>query len=177
MLYANFVIPVVFIIVCIMAAPLMVQWYIRRITSKRHLCAIISPGQPLQFKMLKVVGDDFVKDGADEWTLKPDLMKPVSYPLVWPRGLDAFRRDVWCSLVMRGRGDPLDWSNPPAGALSSKELPVVLDPHWLISLIKGVGEEGAGRGLGKMERMMIFLGAGMSAVCMVLIFVVMTKVG
>lgn len=176
MLYANFVIPVVFLIVCFMSFPLMIQWYVRKKSSGRHLCAIIEKGRPLQFKMLKVVGDDFVKDGDDEWMLQGSLMKPVSFPISWPKVLGSFQRDVWCSLVMRGRSDPLDWEDSPAGALSSKELPVVLDPHWLINLVKGVGEEG-GRGLGKLERMMIFLSAGISAVCMLLLFVLMTRGG
>lgn len=176
MLYANAVIPIVLLIVCFMAFPLLVQWYVRRTSSGKHLCAILSKGQPLQFKMLKVVDDDFVKDGADQWTLKDNLMKPVSYPISWPRILDGFRRDVWCSLVMRGRSDPLDWENPPAGALSSKELPVILDPHWLINLVRGVGE-GGGRGLGRLERMMIFLAVGLSGICMILLFVVLFRTG
>ena len=101
-------------------------------------------------------------------------MKLVRYPIGWPSILGAFQQVVTCSLVMRGRSDPLDWENPPAGALSSKELPVVLDPHWLINLVRGVGEEGK---VGRGEKMLGMISAGASIIALLGVFYLISKLG
>lgn len=174
MVNVNVILPIFLLIIIFMSLPLMFQFYVVSKVRGRHLCTIIEKGKPMSFKLLKIIKDDFVRDGEDEWMLKQDLMKPVTYPMMWPKVLSSFQQTVWCSLVMRGRSDPLDWENPPAGALSSKELPVVLDPHWLINLVKGVGEEGKS---GKGERMLMYLAVGVSVLCLVILFYVISRLG
>jgi len=170
----NLVLPLVLLVVMLMSFPLLIQFYVRKKTKGRHLCAILEKDKPLNFKLLKIVKDDFVVDGADEWILKTQLMKLVRYPIGWPTMLGSFQQIVTCSLLMRGRSDPLDWENPPTGALSSKEIPVVLDPHWLINLVKGVGEEGrTSRG----DKMLMYMSVGISGVVMVMMFYVISKIG
>jgi len=171
---ANVMMPVVLLILVFMSFPLVLQFAIRGKIKGRHLCCIIEKGRPLSIKLLKIYKDDFIKDGSDEWVLKNDLMKLVDYPIGWPRILSSFQQTVWCSLVMRGRSDPLNWQNPPAGALSSKELPAVLDPQWLINLVKGVGEEGK---VGKGERMLMYIAVGASVVAVVMMFYVISRLG
>jgi len=170
----NLILPVFLLIIIFMAFPLLLQFGLRAKTRGKHLCTIIERGKPLSIKLLKVYKDDFVKDKDDEWVLKTGLMKPVDYPIGWPRVLSGFQQRVWCSLVMRGRSDPLDWEDPPTGALSSKELPVVLDPQWMINLVKGVGEEGK---TGKGERMLAMIAAGASIIALLGLFYVITKLG
>jgi len=170
----NVIIPIILLVIFFMSFPLLLQFYVRSRVRDRHLCTIIEKGKPLSIKLLKVYKDDFVRDKDDEWMLKTNLMKPVDYPIGWPKILAGFQQGVWCSLVMRGRSDPLDWENPPAGALSSKELPVVLDPHWLINLVKGVGEEGR---VSKGEKILAMVAAGASVVALLAVFYVISKLG
>lgn len=174
MVNVNVILPIFLLLVFMLAFPLLLQFSIRLKTEGRHLCAIIEKDKPLHFKLLKISRDDFVRDKDDEWLLKTNLMKLTWYPLMWPTILGMFQQRVSCSLLMRGRSDPLDWENPPAGALSSKELPVILDPHWLVNLVKGVGETG---GASKGERMMIFLAAGASVLSLLAVLYLISKVG
>lgn len=174
MVNVNVILPIFLLLFVFMCFPLFLQLFIRRKTKGRHLCAILEKDKPLDFKLLKIHKDDFVRDKSDEWLLKTDLMKLVRYPIMWPATLSGFQQIVTCSLVMRGRSDPLDWENPPAGALSSKELPVVLDPHWLINLVKGVGEEGK---VSRGERMLLFLAVGAGVISLIMIFFVIFKLG
>lgn len=165
---------IIFLVVMLMALPLLIQFNIRGKTKNSHLCVIVEKGKPLSIKLLKFSGDDFVKDGEDGWMLKTNLMKPVAYPIGFPKMLSGFQQAVWCSLVMRGRSDPLDWENPPAGALSSKELPAILDPHWLVSLVKGVGEESK---TGKYDKPLVMIAAGASVIALLMVFYVISKLG
>ena len=174
MVDVNVVIPVFLLVLFMMSFPLVLQFFVKSKTKGRHLCAIIEKGRPLTIKLLRIIKDDFVKDKDDEWLLEPKKMKPIDYPIGWPKILAGFQVGVWMSLLMRGRADPLDWENPPAGAMSSKELPVVLDPHWLINLVKGVGEEGKSS---KGDKMLLYLAAGAGALNMLLIFYIISKLG
>jgi hypothetical protein len=171
---ANAVILLIFVVVLIMAFPTALTFVINSRVRGKHLCFIVEKGRPLTAKLLKIVRDDFVQDGKDHWILDPELMKPVDYPLMWPKVLAGFQKGVWSSLVMRGRVDPLDWEKPTIGALSSKELPAILDPHWLVALVRGVGEEGKPA---KSERMLLYLAAGGAVISLVMIFYLITKVG
>lgn len=170
----NVILPVFMLLIFAMAFPLLLQFYVKSRTKDRHLCAIIEKGKPLTIKLLKISRDDFVRDKGDEWFLKTNLMKPIDYPIGWPKILSSFQQSVWCSLLMRGRSDPLDWENPPAGALSSKELPVVLDPHWLVNLVKGVGE---GVGPSKGEKILAMIAAGASVIALLAVFYLISRVG
>jgi len=174
MVNVNLIVPIFLLLIFLLSGPLLLQFVVKAKTTGRHLTVILEKGRPLSIKLLKIVNDDFVVDGADEWTLKTNLMKPVDYPIGWPKILSTFKVGVWCSLVMRGRGDPLDWEDPSVGALSSKELPVVLDPHWLINLVKGVGEEGK---VNKGEKMLTYVAAGASVIALLAIFYLITKLG
>jgi len=171
---SNAVILLIFVIICIMAFPLAIQFMINSRVRGKHLCFIVEKGRPLKAKLLKIIRDDFVQDSKDHWILDPELMKPVDYPLMWPKILAGFQKGVWASLVMRGRVDPLNWENPPIGALSSKELPAILDPHWLVSLVKGVEEGGKPA---KGERMLLYIAAGGVAICLIMLFYVISKIG
>lgn len=170
----NGILQLVFIVIVIMSFPLALQWWINSRVRGKHLCFIVEKGRPLSIKLLKIIKDDFVKEGKDHWILDNELMKPVDYPIQFPKVLAGFQKGVWASLVMRGRASPLDWENPPAGALSSKEVPAILDPHWLIALVRGVGEEGKPA---KSERMLLYLAVGASVICLVMLFYVISKIG
>lgn len=171
---AGAVLQLVVLVIIVMSFPLALQFFVNSKVRGKHLCFIVEKGRPLTIKLLKIVRDDFVADGKDEWTLNPKLQKPVDYPIMWPKMLSGFQKGVWASLVMRGRASPLNWENPPIGALSSKEIPAILDPHWLVSLVRGVGEEGKPA---KGERTLLYLAVGASVVSLVMIFYVITRLG
>ena len=174
MVNINIILPIFMLIISFMCFPLLIQFAIKKRLRGKHLCAIIEKGRPLTIKLLKITKDDFVKDKDDEWVLKPNLMKPVDYPIGWPSILQGFQQTVWCSLLMRGRADPLDWENPPVGALSSKELPVILDPHWMINFVKGAGE---GPTQDKNTRMFLLITVAGVILNMLLVFYAIYKMG
>src|SRR3972149_8140530 len=111
MVSVNVVLPVILLIISIMALPLLLQFYVKSRTKGNHLCAIIEKGRPLTIKLLKITSDDFVRDKEDQWLLKTSLMKPVDYPIGWPKELASFRVPVWGSCRRRGRGNPLAWGS------------------------------------------------------------------
>ena len=170
----NGILQLVFIVVLVMSFPLFLQFWINSRVKGRHLCFIVEKGRPLSVRLLKIVKDDFVKDGKDWWIMDPDKWKPIDYPIMFPKLLASFQKGVWSSLVMRGRHEPLDWENPPAGILSSKELPAILDPHWLVNLVQGMREEGKPA---RNERLLLYIAAGGVAICLVMLFYVITKIG
>lgn len=180
MIPLNWVVVFVIVFTCIMFFPLILQFTIRQKCSGKLLCAITGKEKPLDFKLLKTETKEgkgeFVRDGKDQWVINPDQVKLVKYPIMWPRILGMFQQIVGCSLYARGRADPLDWKNPVAGALSSKELPAILDPHWLVALVRGV-EEGVGGKSDKNIKMYSLLAVAASIMCLLLLFVVMVKVG
>ena len=108
MLSVNQILPVIILIILIMAFPLALQFMINAKVRGKHLGFIVEKGKPLTIKLLKIVGDDFVEDGKDTWTLDSKLQKPVDYPTMWPKILAGFQKGVWCSLLMRGRTKPLN---------------------------------------------------------------------
>lgn len=174
MVNVNAVLPIVLLIILFMSFPLVLQWWVNSRVRGRHLGFIVEKGRPMTIKLLKIEKDDFVRDKDDSWMLEPNLMKPVDYPIIWPKILSGFQKGIWCSLLMRGRSDPLDWEDPPTGALSSKEVPVILDPHWLINLVKGIGEEGKPA---KGERMLLYLAVGASVLGLVILFYLISRLG
>jgi len=174
MVDVNIVIPAVLLVIFFMSFPLVLQFFVRSRCRGKHLATIIEKGKPMKIKLLKINRDDFVKDGEDEWMLKTNLMKPIDYPIGWPKMLAGFQQSVWCSLLMRGRTDPLNWEDPPAGALSSKELPALLDPHWLINLVKGVG---ADTKVSKGERILAMISAGAGVLAILGVIYVISRLG
>lgn len=170
----NVILPIILIIFFFMSFPLLLQWIVRTKTKGNHLCCILEKDKPLVIKLLKKHKDDFVKDKKDQWTLKTNMMRLVEYPIGWPSMLNAFKQTVSCSLLMRGSAAPLDWENPPAGALSSKELPAILDPHWLVNLVRGVGEDTK---VSKGERLLSIITAGASIIAVLAVLYVISKLG
>ena len=177
----NWFIIYVIVFTCVMFFPLVLQLAIRQRCSGRLLCAIIGKEKPLDFKLLKVKTKDgsvgeFVEDGSDKWMIVTKQVKLVKYPMIWPSAFKMFQQIMGCSLYMRGRAEPLDWEDPPTGVLSSKELTAILDPHWLVALVRGV-EEGTTLKADKKTKVMSFLAVAASLICMVLIFVVLYRLG
>ena len=170
----NSVVPIIFLVVIFMSFPLMIQAFVWFRSKGKHLCAILEKGKPLDIRMLQIYKDEFVKDKDDTWILDTTLMKPVDFPIGWPPLLGIFQKRVWCSLVQRGRAEPLDWSNPSISKLSSKELPDILDPHWLKALVKGIEE---GTGGSKRDRIILYLAAGAGTLSLLVSLYIVSKIG
>ncbi len=157
--------------VWILALPVIIQFYIRWKCKGRMLCGILGRGRGLDFRLLKEK-DEFVREGSDTWVVDPDQIKLVYYPLLWPPVLAMFQQIVPFSIYMRGRAEPLDWEAPALGLMSSKELTAVLDPHWMVALVKGVEE---GMKINRLEKMLPLLGVALGAISLVFLFVLVTK--
>jgi hypothetical protein len=177
----SYIISGVILLVFFMMFPLVFQFAIRSRCDGKLLCAITGKDKPLNFKLLKTETaqgkGEFVRDGADQWFIETRMIKLVKYPIMFPKALSMFQQIVPCELVMRGRAEPLNWEDPGVGIMSSKELPVVLDPHWMVALVKGIEEGVAGGSIPKNMKMLLFLAVGASCLCLVMIFVVMYKMG
>lgn len=177
MLSVNQFLPIVTLIIIIMAFPLVLQFVINSRVRGKHLGFIIEKGRPLTVKLLKIDADDYVYDGEDHWKLEPKLQKPVDYPVMFPKVLAGFQKGVWASLLMRGRHKPLNWEDPLIGDYSSKEIGKSLDPHLLVNLMGRMGEEGAGVGFKKGEKMLLYMAVGASIIAVVVLFYVITRLG
>ena len=173
-LQTSYIIAGFILLLILMSFPLVLQAWVRGKCKGRILAAIIEKGKPLGFKLLKLDGD-MMHDGGDDFLIRDKQVKLVQYPMGFPKVLGSFQQTISCSLYVRGKGEPLDWEDPQVKTIDSKELRAILDPYWLRALVKGVIEESSGGKKGGSERMMVFLSVGLSAICMILLFVVMTK--
>jgi hypothetical protein len=173
-LQTSYIVAGAILIIILMCFPLVLQAWVRGKVKGRMLAGIIEKGKPLGFKLLKLDGD-MMHDGSDDFLIIDKQVKLVQFPMGWPKILGSFQQTVGCSLYIRGQGEPLDWENPKSKVIDSKELRDILDPYWLRALVKGVIEETQGIKKGGSDRMMIFLSVGCSAICLILLFVVMTK--
>lgn len=174
MIPAALMLVVVMIILMVTMGPLILQAAIRMKASHAVLAAIIERGRPIEFKLLKIIQGERLKDADDEWIVVTDRCRIATYPTFLPKIFAAFTQIVPCQLVLRGRADPLDWESPEAGVMSSKELPAILDPHWMVNLVRGV-DEGTAMGFDKKSKQMIFLAVGASCICIIFVLVVLYK--
>ena len=158
----------------IMAVPIGLILMVRIRSRGKHLGFILEKDKPLSIKLLKVIGGEMVRDGDDEWFLSPKFIRPTDYPVLWPKALSMFQIPVESSLLVRGKATNVDWEDPNVPGYSSKELTEALDPHWLAHLIKGVIQEGGG---GKKEKILTYLTLGLGAICLIMIFFLITKIG
>lgn len=165
---------VVWLILILTAGPLVLQWAIRIKATHAVLAAIIDKGKPVDFKLLKIIDGEWIEDKKDRWLIVTEQCKLARYPTIFPKFLYSFTQIVPCELVMRGKAEPIDWENPDATVLSSKELPAILDPHWMVALVRGIEDSGVlGNEKGsKRFALLAFAAAGM---CLVLIFVIMYR--
>jgi len=168
----NLVISGSVLLALIMFFPFIMLAVVYQMTNNKMLCAVISKGKPLKFRMLKIIEGEFVQEGNDKWFLKEKYVKLVNYPIMFPKMLGFMTRVVPCELVMPGKAEPLDWSNPAVATMSSKELEAILDPHWLRGFVLGVVNEAGGKG-DKQVKMFCMLAMALSGICMILLFVVM----
>ena len=123
-------------------------------------------------RFLKVQGD-LVYYLDEAYKVDPAYTRLVWYPTGMP---SMFQTLVPCLLYQRGRHDPLDWVLLGAGPIvSAKEVGAALEKYWMGMIVRGVREGMAGAS--RMERMMTFLAVGLSALTLIMIFVVMTKMG
>jgi hypothetical protein len=171
----NFVISGVVLLALIMFFPFIMLAVVYQLTNGKMLCGIVSKGKPLKFRMLKLIDGEFVKEGNDKWFIREKQVKLVNYPIMFPKVLGFMTRVVPCELVTPGRAEPLDWQDPTKGVMSSKELDAVLDPHWLRGFVLGVVNESGGGKSDKQMRMFTMLAVALGAICMVLLFVLMTR--
>lgn len=170
----NFVISGIVLLVIMMFFPFIMLAIIYRLTNGKLLCGIVSRAKPLRFKMMKIVDGEFVVDGKDKWFIREKQVKLVNYPMMIPKMLGFFQRIVPCELVTPGRSEPLDWQDPARGIMSSKELEAILDPLWLRAFIQGAVESGTGKA-DKQIKMFSMLAVAVSAICMILLFVLMVR--
>jgi hypothetical protein len=113
------------------------------------------------------------KDGC-AYRLSTEKVRQIYWPLGYPRILQL---KISGYLYISNETNPLDWKTVELKAgdyVSSKEIGALLEPEWLKALVRGVKEGGAS-GMSKMERMVMFVGAGAGVASLIMIFVVMTK--
>lgn len=95
----------------------------------------------------------------------------MRYPAGWPIFLQQSIPSVMCD---RANGVVLDWSDLANANVKAKEVGAAMEPQWIKSFIKGATES---RGESKMSRMLPLLSLVAVILCLVMIFVLFTKIG
>lgn len=127
---------------------------------------------PVSPKLLKVGRDGFMEYQGRKFEVREEMMRLIQWPLGVPNILTEM---VPAALYDFDTSEQLDWRkvNITKGN-SSVEIGAVLDPQWLAIFIKGMKDAG-GMGGGRFERMMPMLSLALGALCLLLLFVVMSK--
>ncbi len=153
-------------------APSLLFFLNYRKTSGKVLAFFLEENTRVRPELCSTIGDEWIvsKDGA--YRLDSNKTRNVGYPTGWPRAL----QQVIPSLIYsRGDTEPLDWRKLNIeDRMSAREIGALLESEWLRALVKGI-KEGSGGGMSKMERMVLFVGAGASAFSLVMIFVLLTR--
>jgi len=160
------------IVICVFVPVILFFWNYQRCSNK-VLAYFLDATTGLKPELCKVVDTwALSKDGA--YRLDEEMVRNVRYPTGWPRALQQVMPAL---LYLRGDVQPLDWRTASidlATRISPREVGALLDSEWLRALVKGVREGTAG-GLTKQERIFMFIGAGASALALIMIFVLMTR--
>jgi hypothetical protein len=163
--------PVLMLAIVVFSPMLLFLWNYKRCANK-VAAYFLEESTSLKPELCKTYGDDWIlsKDGA--YRLNTDKTRNVRFPSGWPSMLQQV---VPALLYQRGNLDPLDWRTLNLEKhLSAREVGALLDPEWLRALVKGI-REGAGGGLTKIERIVLFVAAGSSVFALIMVFVLMTK--
>jgi len=138
--------------------------------SGRILCWFLEEDISAVPELNKIV-EDFIISRDGMYDIEPEKVRLIRYPMGWPRLLQQI---IPCVLFERGNALPLDWVRLRGDRESAREIRAVLDEVWMRNLIKGAKESTTG---GRFEGMLPWLTIGISGVCLLMIFVLMTKVG
>jgi len=139
-------------------------------------CFFLEKDKSITFNLHKVHGPH-VEVGDELYGVSPSRIRFIRFPLSWP---SVFQQIVPVSMYQREDYQPLDINSPTdwVKLLPSKdsaiEVSAVLEPRWLAAIVRGT-KENAGEE-SKLHRMAPILAVGVSAVCLIMIFVVFTKI-
>lgn len=154
------------------AIPLMLFFWNYSRTAGKTLCIFLEPDGTYT-PQLCAHDSDFVYDGktGDAYYLYTARVRYVRFPTGWP----VFLQQVVGSVMYeRGNGEPLDWKATAKRIVSSKEVGAAMEPQWLKNIIKGASEA---QGESKLGKILPLLTVAAVIICMILIFVLMTKLG
>lgn len=157
-------------LVMILAIPLMIVVWNQQRCAGKMLCFFLDQAKFLKPKLLPA-DDDFVYDQQEgaAYYIFPERVRLTRFPAGWPIFL---QQNIPTVLYETGNGEPLDWNDLSARVVSSKELGAAMEPKWLQNIVQGARE---GVGESKWQRMMPMLTLAAVAICLLLLFVVMTK--
>jgi len=160
---------ILMLLILVGGASFLLLWNQQRLAG-RMLCFFLEEDKSTKPELRKIA-DDFIESEDGLYDIEPDRVRLIRYPTGWPPPLQQI---IPTSLYCRGNARPLDWVTLRAREVSAKELKAVLDTHWLINLVRGAREGG---GESKVSRILPLLSAALGAICMVLIFIILAKMG
>jgi hypothetical protein len=152
--------------------PLLLFFFNYSRSANKTLCLFLEPDKSVTQGLLPH-DEDFVYDrrNGNAYYIFPERVRFVRFPSGWPIFL---QQTVPMVLYERGNGEPLEWTDLGKRTVSSKEVGAAMEPKWLTNIIKGASELQGESRMGKMLPLLSLAGVLM---CMVLVFVLMTKIG
>ena len=165
------------LLLMMVAIPLMLFFWNYSRSAGKTLCIFLEPDGTYT-PQLCPHDSDFVYDTktGDAYYIytsstPSNRVRYVRYPTGWPVFLQQV---VPSALYERGNGEPLDWKDTGKRVVSSKEVGAAMEPQWLKNIIKGASEA---QGESRLNRMLPLLSLVAVLLCLVFIFVLMTKLG
>lgn len=152
--------------------PVIIFFWNQQRIAKKVLCLFLEEDRSINQRLLPAQ-TDFVLDlkMGQAYYIYPDNVRFMRYPAGWPT---AIQQVVPVVLYERGNGEPLDWVHLEKRVVSATEIGAAMEPEWLKNIVRGYRETS---GETKMQKMLPLLSVALGAICMLLLFVVMTKFG
>lgn len=167
-------ISVLFLIIIIVGFPSFMVIYNYKKCKDKSLAFILDEKNVLKPILCKNFGEDFILTKEGAYRVDNSKVRHVGYPMGWP---GIFQKSMPSFLYKGDSTEPLDWNTvkiDPKYHVSAREIGSILEPEWIRTLIKGF-KEGASGGLSKIERIVLFVGAGAGVCALIFIFVLLTR--
>lgn len=145
-------------------------FWVRARTSGKLLCVMLESDRTARQYLKKVQGS-FVRFPDSNYLVVGDSIRFVRYPTNWPPFL---QQTIPSALYNRGDTQPLSWTSAQHQGMSANELAAVLEPEWMRAIVKGTQASGT---QGRLQTMMPMLTLMASALALVLIFYIISRLG
>ena len=163
----------ILLILVLVIGVLMLPILIKLIVRGKIYCLFIEDDKYVEGKLKSpVYNNEYIVDREGAYEIFPDRVG-LTY---FPRGLlpQFFQERVPCLILRRDHPIPVEIDNPTSKPISAKEVKVGLEPHFIKNLVS-TSREGGGES--RLQRMLPLLTVAAVILCLVLIFVVLTRMG
>ena len=161
---------ITFFVLFAVVIPVALFFWNQNRTAGKVLTLILEEDKSLTISPNPIKGD-FVLVGDEGYYIFPDRVRFMRYPSGWPKVLQQIMPAV---LYNRGDGEPLDWNKLVRRTVSATEVGAAMEPEWLKNIVRGAREGSKGD---KTQRVFLMVSIGISIVCLLLLFYMLSKFG